>query len=97
MAGHGPVLSFKQLGRLGRDLLRAVLGRVLLCRLLSALKVLQLALKVLYERRASEGIHINQAGETAALRPGRRPSATGRATILSDKKCAVPRWIGTKK
>ena len=26
-----------------------------------------------------------------------RPSATGGTTILSDKKCAVPKWIGTKK
>jgi hypothetical protein len=40
---------------------------------------------------------LNQAGEAAALRPGRRPSATGRTTILSDKKCAVPRWIGTRR
>ena len=31
---------------------------------------------------------IDQAGEAAALRPGRRPSATGRTTVLSDKKCA---------
>ena len=35
-----------------------------------------------YARRASEGISINQAGETAALRPGRCPSTTGRTTIF---------------
>ena len=34
----------------------------------------------------ARGIPINQAGEAAALRPGRRPSATGRTTALSDKK-----------
>ena len=56
MAGHGPVLSSKQLGRLGGGL-PAVLGRVLLCCRQPALKVSQLALevlllalKVLYER-----------------------------------------------
>ena len=49
MAGHGPVLSSKQLGRLGGGL-PAVLGRVLLCCRQPALKVLQLALKVLYGR-----------------------------------------------
>ena len=49
VAGHGQVLSSKQLGRLG-DGLSAVLGRVLLCCRQPALKVLQLALKVLYER-----------------------------------------------
>ena len=56
MAGHGPVLSSKQLGRLGGGL-PAVLGRVFLCCRQPALKVSQLALevlllalKVLYER-----------------------------------------------
>ena len=56
MAGHGPVLSSKQLGRLGGGL-PAVLGCVFLCCRQPALKVSQLALevlllalKVLYER-----------------------------------------------
>jgi hypothetical protein len=56
LAGHGPVLSSKQLGRLGGGL-PAVLGRVFLCCRQPALKVSQLALevlllalKVLYER-----------------------------------------------
>ena len=46
LAGHGPVLSSKQLGRLGGGL-PAVLGRVFLCCRQPALKVLQLALEVL--------------------------------------------------
>jgi len=56
LAGHGPVLSSKELGRLGGGL-PAVLGRVFLCCRQPALKVSQLALevlllalKVLYER-----------------------------------------------
>ena len=56
LAGHGPVLSSMQLGRLGGGL-PAVLGRVILCCRQPALKVSQLALevlllalKVLYER-----------------------------------------------
>ena len=46
MAGHGPVLSSKQLGRLGGGL-PAVLGCVFLCCRQPALKVSQLALEVL--------------------------------------------------
>ena len=74
MAGHGPVLSSKQLGRLGGGL-PAVLGRVLLCCRQPALKVLQLALKVLllalkvlYERLKVWG-----RGATRARHPPPRP------------------------
>ena len=74
MAGHGPVHSSKQLGRLGGGL-PAVLGRVLLCCRQPALKVLQLALKVLllalkvlYERLKVWG-----RGATRARHPPPRP------------------------
>ena len=74
MAGHGPVLSSKQLGRLGGGL-PAVLGCVFLCCRQPALKVLQLALKVLllalkvlYERLKVWG-----RGATRARHPPPRP------------------------
>ena len=74
LAGHGPVLSSKQLGRLGGGL-PAVLGRVFLCCRQPALKVSQLALevlllalKVLYERLKVWG-----RGATRARHPPPRP------------------------
>ena len=93
MAGHGPVLSSKQLGRLGGGL-PAVLSRVLLCCRQPALKVLQLALKVLllalkvlYERLKVWGrVFVGVQTLTLLLQPlthdvtlGKRPSTqTGR-------------------
>ena len=74
LAGHGPVLSSKQLGRLGGGL-PAVLGCVFLCCRQPALKVSQLALevlllalKVLYERLKVWG-----RGATRARHPPPRP------------------------